>query len=495
MIERRWRIGPRTAALAAVLLCAWVAPRSWAAESTAHAPPGEVPRLWLLGSLPFLAILLAIAVLPLVPRLHHWWESNWNRLALSLVCAGLTLLYYSTVAQVGLGGVLRVLDHALLDEYVPFIVLLFSLYVVSGGISLRGDLEAKPWVNTAFLAVGTGLASFIGTTGASMLLIRPLLKTNSERQNTVHTVVFFIFLVSNIGGTLLPIGDPPLFLGYLKGVPFFWTLGLWREWVLVSIALLAIYFAWDLVAYRRETVLARRLDHVEREPLRVEGTINFLWLAGIVAAVAFVVPGQPLAATAVVVPPFVREGLMLIFVALSLVTTPGGVRERNQFNYAAIAEVAALFIGIFVAMQVPVEVLRVRGADLGLTTPWHFFWMTGGLSSVLDNAPTYVVFFETAASLTHAPGPGVVELVHGDFIRQDLLVGISLGAVFLGAMTYIGNGPNFMVKAIAEQTGLRMPTFFGYVFRYSLPILVPVFLVVSWLFLSADGPWSAAMAP
>ncbi len=439
----------------------------------AHAPP-----LWGLGVLPFVALLGSIAILPLLPATHHWWESNLNRLIIALICAVLALVYYFLAE--GPEVLLPKLNHAVPAEYIPFIVLLFSLYVISGGINLKGDLAARPLTNTAFLAIGAAIASFIGTTGASMLLIRPLLQTNSERKHVVHTVVFFIFLVSNIGGTLLPIGDPPLFLGYLRGVAFFWTFNLWLQWAICCVILLVMYYILDTIAYRREGVFDLQKDDTQKQPLRLRGWINILWLAGIVGCVATVNHESKLWGTDWTPFPFLREILMFALVGLSLITTPKGVREDNGFNYAAILEVAALFIGIFIAMQVPIDVLRVYGPDLGLTAPWHFFWATGTLSSVLDNAPTYVVFFETAHSFEPQPIPTTI-------IREDLLIGISLGAVFMGAMTYIGNGPNFMVKAIAEQSGVRMPSFFGFVFKYSIPFLVPVFIVITIIFLRGGG--------
>lgn len=462
------------------------APWSRAAESG-----GELPRFWGLGTLPFVVLLAAIALLPLLRWSHHWWESNLHRLFVSGGAAAVTLGYYLLVAEVGSEGISHVLRRALLEEYVPFMALLFCLYVISGGIALRGNLPAHPLTNTGLLGLGTLLASFIGTTGASMLLIRPLLQTNKERERKEHTVVFFIFLVSNIGGTLLPIGDPPLFLGYLAGVPFFWTLGLWPEWLTCSLLLLVIYYVWDRWAYAKETRKVLQLDETVREPLRLEGGINILWLLGVVSAVAFVVPGKPFPLLGFTTFPFLRELLMLGCVVLSLKTTPARVREQNQFTYAAILEVAALFVGIFITMQVPIQVLNHHGAELGLSKPWQFFWATGLLSSVLDNAPTYMVFFQTAESLTHAPGPGVLQLLDGEFVLEKLLAGVSLGAVFLGAMTYIGNGPNFMVKAIAEQSGMRMPSFFGYFFRYAVPILVPIFLLITFLFLLEPVPAGA----
>ena len=451
-----------------------------------HAAHDEPPPMWWLGSLPFVGMLGCIAVLPLVRSTHHWWESNLNRFGVAMIFAALTVVYY--VIARGLGSVATVLERAILEEYIPFIVLLFCLYVISGGISLRGDLAARPATNTAFLAVGALIASFVGTTGASMLLIRPLLQTNSERRHVVHTVVFFIFLVSNVGGCLLPIGDPPLFLGYLFGVPFIWTMGLWAPWLFCCVVLLVTYYVWDTIAYKREAAADIRRDETQKQPLRLRGVSNIVLLGGIVACVAMVDPNKPLPFTDFTPFPFMRELLMLSLVWLSLRRTPKGVREYNQFNYAAILEVAALFIGIFIAMQVPIEYLNARGADLGVDTPWKFFWATGSLSSVLDNAPTYVVFFETARAMPPEAGAATVSLSTGGVITDAFLVAISLGAVFMGAMTYIGNGPNFMVKSIAEQSNVRMPSFFGFVFKYSIPVLIPVFVLVTLLFLLDGSP-------
>jgi Na+/H+ antiporter NhaD/arsenite permease-like protein len=445
-----------------------------------------LPPLWGVGVMPFVLLLASIALLPILPMTHRWWESNLNRLAVALSCACLTLVYY--LFAKGWGALLPLLNHAVPAEYIPFIVLLFSLYVISGGISLRGDLTARPVSNTGFLAFGALIASFVGTTGASMLLIRPLLQTNAHRRHVVHTVVFFIFLVSNIGGCLLPIGDPPLFLGYLRGVAFFWTLDLWTQWVFCCLILLVIYYALDTYFYKKEGAIDLRDDELERQPLRLKGLVNVLWLGGIVACVATISHEREFFDTGWTPFPFLREILMLVFVMFSIWTTPRGVREENDFNYAAILEVAALFVGIFIAMQAPIEVLRVYGPELGIVAPWQFFWATGSLSSFLDNAPTYVVFFETARSL---PIPAGVD-VSATVIEPGLLVGISLGAVFMGAMTYIGNGPNFMVRAIAEQSGVKMPSFFGYMLKYSIPMLIPVFVIVTLFFLQGGGGYPAA---
>ncbi|MEE8170945.1 MAG: sodium:proton antiporter [Phycisphaerae bacterium] len=483
--------------------------------AAAHVPPlGWVA--------PFAALLLAIAVLPLLTRTQHWWEKNRNRLLVAAVLGAVALVHYQSrdfgtvlhdptlirlmhgvgfdlaedhghhFTPPGLATMLGAMGNALF-EYIPFIVLLFSLFTISGGITVRGDIPAHPLTNTIILAIGGVMASFVGTTGASMLLIRPLLKTNSERRHVVHTVVFFIFIVSNIGGCLLPIGDPPLFLGYLRGVPFLWTMGLWKPWLFMLVVLLVVYFACDSVAYRKETKRDILRDETQVRRIQVHGNINFLWLLLVVLAVATLDPSKPFPGTEWKPPPFLREGIQLILVAMSYLTTRRGLREENRFSFHAIAEVACLFIGIFVTMQVPLEILNAAGADLGLSRQWHFFWATGILSSFLDNAPTYVVFFQTAGAMTHGAGEGALALMGGAFINESLLVAISLGAVFMGANTYIGNGPNFMVKSIAEQSGVRMPSFFGYML-YSTLILMPLFLLVSWIFLSGDAPIANAAA-
>lgn len=453
----------------------------------------QLPPMW--ACAPFVFLLLGIAILPLIPVTAHWWEHNVNRLMLSVVLGAITLAFYAWYHPItynhathetyeGFRSVVHILEHAVLAEYIPFIVLLFCLYVISGGISLRGDLVARPTINTAFLAVGGVLASFIGTTGASMLLIRPLIQTNSERRRVVHTVIFFIFLVSNCGGLLLPIGDPPLFLGYLKGVPFLWTFSLLPQWLMVGISLLIIYFVWDTLAYRKEKPSDILVDKTARKPLRLSGSINFLWLIGVVFCVALVKPGKEFLGLGFEPFPFMRELLMLGFVALSLKTTRKGIRESNQFNYHAILEVAALFIGIFICMQVPIEILNGSGDYLKtmISKPTHFFWATGVLSSFLDNAPTYVVFFATGETMTPHGAAGALTLADGGAINEAWLKAISLGAVFMGAMTYIGNGPNFMVKSIAEQSGIKMPSFFGYML-YSVAVLVPLFILVNIIFL------------
>jgi Na+/H+ antiporter NhaD/arsenite permease-like protein len=409
---------------------------------------------WLL-MVPFVCMLGAIALLPLVAR--HWWEPNVHKALVAVVLgfpvAGYLLLWHGAAGW-------HSVQHTLL-EYIEFIVLLGSLYTISGGIALRGDLPATPVVNAGFLALGAVLASLMGTTGASMLLIRPVLQTNAERRYVAHTVVFFIFLVSNIGGCLTPLGDPPLFLGYLRGVPFTWTLSLWPEWLALLSLLLVVYGVWDTLLYARESPQALHLDRTHIEPLRLQGGLNIVFLGVVVGAVALV-------------PAPWRSLLLLAATAGSLGLGGTAARAANRFTYAPIIEVALLFLGIFLTMIPVLELLHQHGASLGVNTPARFFWITGGLSSFLDNAPTYVTFFEAARAQT-SPALGATTVAG---VPALWLKAISLGAVFMGANTYIGNGPNFMVKAIAEEAGVKMPSFFGYM-AYSGLILMPLFVGLS----------------
>ncbi len=441
-------------------------PGSWnplaVLASGAHAEALPDPPAWL--TLFFLTMLLCIAILPLT-RLEHFWHKNGNKLAV-----GLALAAYPTFWVL----FMRHDVHALLEtghEYISFIVLLGTLFYVSGGIVLQGDLRATPRTNLTFLTAGTLLASVIGTTGASMLLIRPVLRTNRQRKYRVHVVIFFIFLVSNVGGSLLPIGDPPLFLGYLRGVPFFWTLGLWKPFVAAAGMLLAAFFVLDRGFYRREPARSIVRDDAEVERLKVSGKLNMLWLLGIVLCVAFIGPQFGLA----------REIAMIACAIASAVTSPKGLRKKNEFTWFPILEVAALFVGIFLTMVPALILLRAHGGSLGVDSPLRFFWVTGVLSSFLDNAPTYLVFFQTAQGMTEQGLLGG-ELVQAVGIPTLVLQAISLGAVFMGANTYIGNGPNFMVKAIAEEQRVEMPGFFGYM-RWSLTILFPILIVVGFIFL------------
>jgi Na+/H+ antiporter NhaD/arsenite permease-like protein len=433
-----------------------------AAEHTPHL--GATLPLWSVG--PFAAILLCIAVLPLVAG--HWWEHNRNKGILS------ALLGLPVAAWIAY------LDPLLLahttHEYVAFIVLLGALFVISGGIVVRGTLAGTPGLNTGLLAIGAVLASFIGTTGASMLLIRPLLRANSVRQQKRHVVVFFIFIVANAGGLLTPLGDPPLFLGFLRGVPFLWTLRLWPEWLFVNGALLALFYVVDNTIFRREDIATPGdLDEIavkHKVPLHIAGKRNFLYLAGVVAVL--------LASGSVKLPLGVQEGGMALMAALSWFTTPRPMRGENGFTWGPIIEVAVVFAGIFATMIPALAILNARGAELGLSAPWHFFWATGLLSSFLDNAPTYLTFASAASGIVGTDAANL-RLLLAHETGANLLVAISLGAVFMGANTYIGNGPNFMVKAIAEQGGVRMPSFFGYM-AYSGAILIPLFVAVTWVF-------------
>jgi Na+/H+ antiporter NhaD/arsenite permease-like protein len=431
----------------------------------------------------FVLLLLSIAILPLVKE--HWWESNLHKGYVAAALSVPVLVFYLVTDW-------HALAHSLL-EYFSFIVLLWALFTVSGGIVLRGNLAATPRTNTIFLAVGAVIANIFGTTGAAMLLIRPLLATNAERKNKKHIVIFFIFLVANVGGCLTPLGDPPLFLGYLRGVPFTWTLGLWPEWLGTSLFLLALFYVWDRIQYRKEHPDDVQFDAAQRQPLRLEGSLNFLWIAGVLGATllsknwaelsqswglyapgenthsiwyGFLASGSPW-----------RELVMITMGALSMVFTKRALRQANDFNFHAITEVAVLFAGIFVTMIPALQLLSAHGAEMGLTEPWQFMWATGLLSSFLDNAPTYLVF-ATAGSSFVGGGGEIARLVE---LGPELLVGISLGAVFMGANTYIGNAPNFMVKVIADTAGerrVKMPSFFGYM-KWSAGILIPTYAVVT----------------
>jgi Na+/H+ antiporter NhaD/arsenite permease-like protein len=439
----------------------------------------------LVAVLPFVGLLAAIAVFPIWRKTAHWWESNWHRFQLTIGLSAVTFVYYFVFApDGGWSRSLHVVEHALFHEYVPFIVLLFSLYTISGGIRITGDLEANPATNSAFLAIGGLLASFIGTTGAAMILIRPLLESNAERKRVQHTVVFFIFVVCNCGGCLLPTGDPPLFLGYLRGVPFLWTFqNLWHPWLIVNTLLILVYYLLDRFWFHPLEAF-KDVDRDERtiRPIRIEGLNPNAWLlVGVVLSVALLDPSKPIPGTDWKPWPYLREISQLSWVAVSLITGARQVRVDNRFNYHAIVEVAALFVGIFICMQPALEILAVRGASLGIDSVHEFFWYTGSLSSVLDNAPTYVVFYESAASNPQFQGQPFHEIVMSStetaHVANQYLIAISLGAVYMGAMTYIGNGPNFMVRAIAEQSGVPMPSFFGYTLKYALPVLVPLFVI------------------
>lgn len=430
----------------------------------------ESMPLWL--SIPFLVMLLFIAIGPLF--FHHWWEENKNKLIVSLVLGiPVAIILISR-------GLTHELVHQILFDYIPFIILLGALFVITGGIHLKGDIQAKPAINTLFLAIGAVLASFMGTTGAAMLLIRPVIKTNSERKFKVHTILFFIAIVANAGGMLTPLGDPPLFLLYLRGAPFAWFFGLFGPWLFVVLSLLLIYFIFDSYYYKKEPAAALKKDKTNIEPISLKGNLNFLFLIGVVLSVAFLNEQYLHIIHENHYYGFIREGVILLMAVLSLVTTNKTMRYKdNKFTWAPIIEVAFLFLGIFVTMVPALLYLKANAASFGLTTASQFYYATGALSSFLDNAPTAVSFHNLALGMVDSfPGATLVAK-----IPETLLVAISLGAVFFGAMTYIGNGPNFMVKAIAEENKINMPSFFGYIFKFSLVILLPVYIITQLIFL------------
>ena len=428
---------------------------------------GQTPALW--SVIPFLLILLCIAVMPIV--LEHWWHNNYNKLIVSMILGLPVAVYLITI------GRFHDLEHQLVLDYIPFIALLGALFYISGGIVIRGDIQGTPLTNTMFLIAGSIFASFIGTTGASMVLIRPLLRSNAKRMHVVHTVVFFIFTVSNIGGLLTPLGDPPLFLGYLKGVPFTWTFQLLPQWAFTLGILLAIYYIWDVWAYGREEESVRKGGGRGGEPLEVAGRRNMFLLLGVVLVVAFVNENYEPFKSLVAISPFfklIQSAFLLVLIAISGIVTPKALREENEFTLHPIQEVAFLFIGIFMTMIPALILLGAHGDELGVTEAWQYFFATGIFSSFLDNAPTYLVF------LSLAQGQNDISYVLNQI--PHILAAISLGAVFMGANTYIGNAPNFMVKSIAEENRIRMPSFGGFML-YSFGILTPVFLLVVLIFL------------
>jgi len=454
-----------------------------AADQTGHGhlELGTLLPLW--SCIPFVCMLLSIAFFPLVAP--EFWHHHFGKI--SAFWAALMALPFLFVYR---GSALYEILHIILADYVPFIILLWSLYTVSGGILLRGTLRGAPIVNTGMLIIGTILASWMGTTGAAMLLIRPFLRANSYRKSRTFMVVFFIFLVANIGGSLTPLGDPPLFLGFLHGVSFFWTFNILPHMVLVAVLLLIIYFILDTYFYRKEG--ATPPDDGAKEPLKLEGTYNFLFLAGIVGSVLMsgIVDWGEINTLGVhrAVQDWARDGLLITMGILSLVATPIQLREDNDFTWFPIIEVAYLFVGIFITM-IPCLLILQAGSHGALgflvklvVEPFHYFWVTGTLSAFLDNAPTYLTFFNTAlgsfyAGLTEAQAVPLLMTENAIYLKA-----ISAGAVFFGACSYIGNAPNFMVRSIAEEAGTPMPSFFGYILKYTLVFLIPCFVVVTFVF-------------
>ena len=447
-----------------------------------HANLGETLPLW--SCLPFAGMLLSIAFLPLIAP--QFWHHHFGKVA-AFWAAMLGIPFLVAFKGAALHEVL----HILLADYVPFIILLWSLYTVSGGILLRGTLRGTPVVNTLILMVGTAMASWMGTTGAAMLLIRPLLNANRHRKNRTFMVVFFIFLVANVGGSLTPLGDPPLFLGYLHGVPFFWTMGILPHTLMMVGILLAVYFVLDSFHFRREGI-AELPPAGTVAPLKVEGIINFFILAGVVLTVLMsgIFDWGEIGILGVhrTVQDWVRDLLLIALGGLSLAVTPTQLREDNAFSWFPIIEVAYLFIGIFVTM-IPCLLILKAGANgalsflvTGVNEPVHYFWVTGVLSGFLDNAPTYLTFFNTALGSFY---PGLPEVQAVPLLTTDkaiYLKAISCGAVFFGAFSYIGNAPNFMVRSISEELGTPMPSFFGYILKYAVVFLLPCMMIVTLVF-------------
>ncbi|MFT7724454.1 MAG: sodium:proton antiporter [Roseateles sp.] len=430
--------------------------------------------LGLAWALPFAGLLLSIAVMPLAA------PAVWHHHAGKIAAAWTLLLGLPFALNFGAAATGGVLVHTLVAEYLPFTLLLGALYTTAGGIYIRGNLHGRPALNAGLMALGAALASVMGTTGASMLLIRPLIRANDNRRHNAHVVVFFIFIVGNVGGALTPLGDPPLFLGFLQGVDFFWTARhLLPETLFLLGALLAVFWALDTWLYRREGVTP--LDPTpDTSGIGLEGAINLLPLAAAIALVLMSGTWRPgiefdLWGTPLPLQALVRDGGLLGVAAASLWLTPAGVRAKNQFSWVPMQEVAKLFIAIFLTMAPVIAMLQAGPAGVfaplvaRLDSPAAYFWLTGGLSSVLDNAPTYLAFFHLAG--------GDAQRLMGE--GAPVLAAISGGAVFMGAMTYIGNAPNFMVKAIAEERGVRMPGFGGYLL-WSGAVLLPLLFLVSW---------------
>lgn len=428
--------------------------------------------------IPFGLMLLTIAIAPLFAE--QWWESNKNKLIIAL------FLGVPTAICLIMGGMAQNLEHQLFGDYIPFIILLLALYVITGGIHLSGDIKAKPWVNTCFLGLGWLLASLMGTTGAAMLLIRPLLSTNQQREHKVHTVLFFIALCANCGGLLTPLGDPPLFMLFLRGAEFTWFFSMWAPWLFTGVLLMAIYFSLDTYYYGKEHWTALSADAREQTPLQLQGKTNFIYLIGVVLAVAFINASTIPAMGEEHAPlwmKYLREIVLLSLTLMSMYTTKKQVRyELNKFTWEPIVEVAVLFLGIFTTMTPALAYLNANAASLGLDKVWQFYYASGALSSFLDNTPTAVAFHSVASGLTPEQMTTFCNGVMAG-IPEILLMAICIGSVFFGAMTYIGNGPNFMVKAIAEESGVKMPSFFGYMFKFSLIVLLPIYILVQLIFL------------
>ena len=435
--------------------------------------------------IPFVGMLICIAVCPLIAE--RWWEKY-----KPLVVAFWSVMFIVPFAfYAGVGEAAEQVLEVIFGDYITFIVLLFGLFCVAGNIYVEGDLVGTPKLNVLLLLIGTLLSSWIGTTGASMVMIRPLLRANKWRHRKVQVVIFFIFLVSNIGGCLTPVGDPPLLMGFINGIDFFWSMRLLPILLLNIVLLLGLFFIIDTIAYRKDLADgAKKPDGSgEKKPLRLSGAHNLFFLiviTGTVILSGMLPKNVPLFAKSIHIYGGVRMQVSAIFevvvillaALLSYRLTKSEVRLKNNFTWDAIQEVAVLFIGIFITMIPALLILKAKGSSLGIREPWQFFWITGCLSSFLDNTPTYLVFFTTAVSLGFTDG---VKTVMG-YIDETVLTAISCGAVFMGSITYIGNAPNFMVRSLAEENGIKMPSFFSYIF-WSIGCLIPVFLITMVVFL------------
>ena len=476
----------KLSALAAALLGVLAFSVTAMAESPAGETGTAVPSL--LYCIPFAGILLCIALFPLVKP--TWWEEHQAPVVLAWSLAFIVPF----VMGFGAHHTAEVVLECIINDYLTFIVLLFGLFCVAGNITLEGDLAGSPRINVGLLLFGTLLSSWVGTTGASMLMVRPIIKMNSWRKRKRHIMIFFIFLISNIGGCLTPIGDPPLLMGFMRGVPFFWSLRLLPILAFNAAVLLFVFYHLDMRAYRKDIAEGRKPDISKPgTEIRIAGLHNLIFLAAIVVAVLLsgTLPSLPLFRNAdgtvrgipilgevtLTWPAVIEIAIILASAWLSFRTTSANVRTENHFTWGAIKEVAILFIGIFITMQPALMILKANGASLGLDSPYQMFWATGALSSFLDNTPTYLVFLTTAGSLGFTEG---IATALGT-VPAKMLVAISCGAVFMGANTYIGNAPNFMVKSISDENGVRMPSFFGYIL-WSLGFLIPVFILDTLIF-------------
>lgn len=436
----------------------------------------------LLFSIPFAGMLLSIAIMPLIAG--EWWEKRQQYMV--ILWSVLFLIPLSVVYSPRIMA--EVLCKIVFADYITFIILLFGLFCVTGNISIKGNFSGTPKMNVILLLVGTLLAGWIGTTGASMLMIRPIIKSNAWRKRRAHTIIFFIFLVANLGGCLTPVGDPPLLMGFMRGVPFFWSLRLFPVLLLNGVILLVIYYILDTRNYKKELAEGYQPEGCkEKINLKMEGKHNIIFVAMIIIAVILsgALPSIPALSGGIHIMGDVTFGyaaiieiaIILLAAFLSMKTTKKELRTENQFTWGPIKEVAILFIGIFITMEPALLFLESHGASLGITQPWQMFWITGLLSSFLDNTPTYLVFLTTAGALGATSG---VATAVGT-IAPTMLMAISVGAVCMGANTYIGNAPNFMVKSVAEESGIRMPSFFGYI-GWSVCILIPIFVMDMLLF-------------